>query len=63
MDAWWWIPVGLVAWFAVAVAAALFLGPVLRNCSRRREALSRKWRDQPGSKNRFRIGSRSPRAI
>ena len=39
MDAWWWIPIGLVAWFAVAVAIGLWLGAVLRTCSRAREAV------------------------
>jgi len=38
MDIWWWIPIGLVAWFAVATAVALLLGPVLRSCSQAREA-------------------------
>ena len=39
MDAWWWVPVALTAWFAVAVAVGLWLGPVLRHCSQAREAL------------------------
>ncbi len=38
MDIWWWIPIGLVAWFAVATAVALLLGPVLKSCSQAREA-------------------------
>ena len=38
MDGWWWIPIGLVTWFAVAMAVALWLGAVLRNCSQAREA-------------------------
>jgi hypothetical protein len=39
MDGWWWIPIGLVTWFAVAMAVALWLGTVLRSCSQAREAL------------------------
>jgi hypothetical protein len=39
MDGWWWIPIGLVTWFAVATAVALLLGPVLRSCSQARKAL------------------------
>ena len=39
MNAWWWVPIGLVAWFAVSVAVGLWLGPVLRCCSQAREAL------------------------
>jgi hypothetical protein len=39
MDGWWWMPIGLVAWFAVAMAVALWLGQVLRSCSQARETL------------------------
>ena len=41
VDMWWWIPIGLVAWFAVATAVALLLGPVLKSCSQSREAQDR----------------------
>jgi hypothetical protein len=47
MDAWWWIPIGLVAWSAVAAAVGLWLGPVLRSCSQAREALDQHMAD-PG---------------
>jgi hypothetical protein len=39
MNVWWWVPIGLVAWFGVSLAVGLFLGPVLRRSSRAREAL------------------------
>ena len=39
VSAWWWVPIGLVAWFGVSLAVGLFLGPVLRRASRAREAL------------------------
>jgi len=39
MNAWWWVPIALTAWFAVAVAVGLWLGPVLRRWSQAREAL------------------------
>jgi hypothetical protein len=39
MDAWWWIPIGLTAWFALSVAVGLWLGPVLKSCSQARKAL------------------------
>ena len=41
MDAGWWIPIGLVAWFALSVGVGLWLGPVLKGCSQTREALAR----------------------
>ena len=30
MNPWWWVPIGLAAWFLVAIVAALLIGPVLR---------------------------------
>jgi hypothetical protein len=39
MDAWWWIPISLAAWFSVAAAAALLLGRFLSICSQARESL------------------------
>jgi hypothetical protein len=50
MDLWWWLPIGLVAWFALAVAVALWLGLVLRRCSRAREALDRQAEQLPASR-------------
>jgi hypothetical protein len=41
MAGWWWIPIGVGAWFAVATAVALWLGPVLRSCSQARETLDK----------------------
>ncbi len=46
MDGWWWLPIGLVAWFAVAMAVALWLGPVLRGCAQAREALDDQFQGQ-----------------
>jgi hypothetical protein len=39
MNAWWWVPIGLVAWSGVSLAVGLWLGPVLRRASQAREAL------------------------
>ena len=39
MDALWWVPIGLVVWFGVSLAAGPWLGPVLRYCSQVREVL------------------------
>lgn len=30
MNGWWWVPVGLIAWFVVAVAMGPLVGRVLR---------------------------------
>ena len=38
MDPWWWVPIGLAAWFLVAAGIALFIGPVLRRSAHAREA-------------------------
>jgi hypothetical protein len=45
----WWVPIGLAAWFGVAVVAALFIGPALRRSSEAREALERQLTDMPVS--------------
>lgn len=39
MDPWWWVPIGLAAWFLVALGIGLFIGPVLRRSSQAWEAL------------------------
>jgi hypothetical protein len=41
VNAWWWVPIGLAAWFLVAVVMALWIGAVLRRASRVRESLDR----------------------
>ncbi len=41
MNPWWWVPIGLAAWFLVAIVASLLIGPVLRHSSQARESLSR----------------------
>ena len=45
MDALWWVPIGLVVWFGVSLAAGLWLGPVLRYCSQVREVLDARTRE------------------
>jgi hypothetical protein len=61
METWWWIPIGLVAWFAVAAAVALSLGPVLRSCSQAREALDQHSAEIPASpRSRHSNGGRPP---
>ena len=39
MNSWWWVPIGLAAWFVVAVVMALCIGSVLRRSSQTRESL------------------------
>ena len=41
MNAWWWVPIGLAAWFVIAVVLALCIGAVLRRASQARESLDR----------------------
>ena len=43
MDPWWWVPIGLAAWFLVALAVALWLGPVLKRSAQAREAPDQEW--------------------
>jgi hypothetical protein len=39
MSAWWWVAIGLVAWFGVALAMSLLLSPFFRRSSQTRESL------------------------
>ena len=39
MNAWWWVPIGLVAWLGVSLAVGLLLGPVLQRSAQARDAL------------------------
>ena len=39
MNAWWWVAIGLAAWFGLALAGGLLLGPVLRGATKAREDL------------------------
>jgi len=41
VNAWWWVPIGLAAWFVVAVVMALGIGRVLGRASQVRESLDR----------------------
>ena len=41
MNAWWWVPIGLAAWFLVAVVMALCIGAALGRASQARESLDR----------------------
>lgn len=72
MNAWWWLPIGLAAWFAIAVAVGLWFGPVLRSCSQAREAVDqhtaeilampqeppRPWRQTPWISDSFQVSGR-----
>lgn len=39
MSAWWWVAIGLAAWFAVSLPVGLLLGPFFSRSSHVREAL------------------------
>jgi hypothetical protein len=47
MNAWWWVPIGLGAWLALAVVVGLLLGPVLRHCSQACQAWDAYPEDMP----------------
>ena len=34
MNPWWWVLIGLAAWFLVAIVAAMLIGPVLKRSAR-----------------------------
>jgi Kef-type K+ transport system membrane component KefB len=40
VNPWWWVLIGLAAWFLVAILAGLLIGPVLRRSSQARESSS-----------------------
>ena len=39
VNTWWWVAIGLAAWFLVSLAFALCMGPMLRRSTKAREAL------------------------
>ena len=45
MNAWWWVAIGLIAWFGVSLAVGLLLGRVFRRSSQVREALDAQERE------------------
>jgi hypothetical protein len=44
------VPIGLAAWFLVAIVAALIIGPILRRSSQAREPGSQESEDTPGER-------------
>jgi hypothetical protein len=54
VNSWWWVPIGLGAWFLVAAVMGLCIGSVLRRSSQTRESLDQQLRKIPG-------GEESPR--
>jgi hypothetical protein len=34
VNPWWWVLIGLAAWFLVAIVVALLIGPVLKRSAR-----------------------------
>ena len=45
----WLIPVGIAAWFLVAIVAGLCVGPVLGRCSQARKAADQPWMRASGT--------------
>jgi len=48
----WLIPVGIAAWFLVAIVAGLCVGPVLGRCSQARKAADQPWMRASGTPSR-----------
>jgi len=48
----WLIPVGIAAWFLVAIVVGLCVGPVLGRCSQAREAAAQSRRRAPARTSR-----------
>ena len=48
MNSWWWVPIGLAAWFLVAIAVGLCVGPVLRRSREAWEALAHQLAESDG---------------
>jgi len=61
MNAWWWVLIGLVAWFGVSLAAGLILGPVLRRASQAREVLDAGTGETPAGHEKPPQNGHSPR--
>jgi hypothetical protein len=43
VNSWWWVPIGLAAWFLVSLAVGLRLGPALKRSAEAREAIDRQF--------------------
>src|SRR5215831_20861114 len=61
MNAWWWVLIGLVAWFGVSLAAGLILGSVLRRASQAREVLDAGTVETPAGHEKPPQNGQSPR--
>jgi hypothetical protein len=49
VNTWWWVPIGLAAWFLVAIVASLLIGPVLRRSSQARGFASQEPEEPSGA--------------
>ena len=47
MDLWWWVLIGIAAWFLVALGVGMCIGPVLRRSSQALEAIDQQWGEIP----------------
>jgi hypothetical protein len=50
MNAWWWVAIGLVAWFGVSLAVGLLLGRAFSRSAQARDALDAQKREMPAER-------------
>jgi hypothetical protein len=50
MNAWWWVAIGLAAWFGVSLAVGLWLGRVFVRSSQAQEALDAQMGETPAGR-------------
>ena len=50
MSAWWWVPIGLVAWLSVSLPVGLLLARFFRHAAQARDALDAQAEERPAER-------------